>query len=94
MITVVGEAKETLKKKDKEVLENLCALLRAVEIWYESNNVPVAEMTKATHIFAQKTLDVMYMKLRPYTYHIVFKKTNTDYILDVLSEKIELKNKW
>ena len=94
MITVIDEAKETLKKKDKEALENLCALLRAVEIWYESNNVPVAEMTKAVHIFAQKTLDIMYMKLRPYIYHIVFKKTNTDYILDVLSEKIELKKKW
>ena len=97
MITIIDEAKETIKtKKEKQDLETLCELLRAVEIWYNGNDVPVAEITKATHQFAQKIMGVMYMRMRPYMYEITIKhKTGyKDYFLDVLAEKIRAKSEW
>ena len=49
-------------------------------------------MTKATHKFAQKIMEIEYTKLRPYIYQIYYKKN--DYYLDVLNETIKLKKSW
>lgn len=92
MFTIIDEAKETIKKGDVKKLEKLCELLRVIEVYYNGDNIPVAEITKATHKFAQKIMEVEYIKLRPYVYQIYYK--NHDYYLDVLSEKIELKKSW
>ena len=91
MITVKGEAREILKKKDKEVFENLCELLSTIEVYYNGDDVPLAETTKALHQFIQKTLNIMYMKMRPYIYEVVTLKDNKTYFLDVLTEEIKLK---
>lgn len=91
-MTVIEEAKETIKKSDITKLERLCELLRAIEVWYNGDNVPVAEITKATHRFAQKIMEVEYIKLRPYVYQIYYKKQ--DYYLDVLNETIKIKKSW
>ena len=92
MFTIIEEAKETIKKSDVKKLETLCELLRVIEIWDSGDNVPVAEVTKATHKFAQKIMEIEYTKLRPYIYQIYYKKN--DYYLDVLNETIKLKKSW
>ena len=88
----VGEIKEAFKKKDIKNLEALCALLKTIEIYYNGDDIPLAEITKAVHKFAGTVMEIMYVGMRPCEYRVVYK--DKEYYLDVLREEIRERESW